>query len=110
MVVYRRFARDYGRDGLRSVLGVPPGKIQVPDALRDALGRTFAMRKGADVWIPIAGTNRLIRVTLTRPPWHRHAPPNTYAHVVVVDTVNNLTMTQLFDVVISRAHFVNTEE
>jgi hypothetical protein len=55
MLVFRRI----GRDALRS-LGVRPGKIEVPAALREALERSFSMRKKSQsnaAYIPIAETN-----------------------------------------------------
>jgi hypothetical protein len=63
--------RGIGRDALR-LLGVRPGKLRVPEALCEALGRSFAMRldklgKGrieGDAWIPIAGTPKRIKLTM----------------------------------------------
>jgi hypothetical protein len=55
--------RGIGRDVLRS-LGVRPGKLAVPEALREALGRSIGLRRGTDAWIPIAGTAKKIRITM----------------------------------------------
>jgi hypothetical protein len=79
LVVYR----GIGRDGMHA-LGVRPGKLEVPEALREALGRSFKMRRDADAWIPIAGSSKVMRVTMTEPVWLRIR--TFVALVVVVDT------------------------
>jgi hypothetical protein len=64
--------RGIGRDVLRG-LGVRPGKITVPPALCEALGRSFemhnALRNSYEALIPIEGTNKRIRLTMRPLPW-----------------------------------------
>jgi hypothetical protein len=55
--------RGIGRDVLRS-LGVRPGKLAVPEALREAMDRSIGMRSGPNACIPIAGTDKKIRITM----------------------------------------------
>jgi hypothetical protein len=85
LVIYR----GIGRDGLRS-LGVRPGKLEVPHALREALGRSFGMRHGKRfpaAYIPVDLTTKCIIVPADFNP----DAPATYphAHVEVVDKAPN---------------------
>jgi hypothetical protein len=86
MIVFR----GIGRDAMRS-LGVGPGKLEVPHALREDLGRSLAMRVRAEARarIPIAGTTKAISIHMNVPPYWTTEFTQViipYGFVYVVDT------------------------